>query len=157
MEFEFVPWHHAAPVQDEQLLQHLLQMEPGRRFQHFIKEAVWKCRIWGLEYEDRWACLPAASDGKPAFLLWPAAEVALHFRDHASQGHWKDFHPASFDRHDLLMNLLPNLDAADMRAGVFFTDESVGVSVAPIRIFEAMRDVERLWKDWLMVNPRAED
>ncbi len=152
MEFAFVPWHQMTQALNRQQLQHLLQMDPGRRFQHFIREAVWKCHIWGLECDDRWACLPAASDGQPAFLMWPAAELALHFRDHAGQGRWRDFRAAAFDRHDLLMNLLPRLDAAGVRAGIFFTDDSVGVSVAPSRILEAMRQVEHLWEDWVMVH-----
>lgn len=109
----------------EKEIESVLRLDGPKRFDHFVKRVADEERVWSL-WDSGWT-LMEEEGGQRVFPVWPAREYA----ERCCIGGWSKCEVREVPLAELLEQLLPELDKAGLRVGVFPTPEGKGVVITP--------------------------
>ncbi|KFA93450.1 DUF2750 domain-containing protein [Archangium violaceum] len=118
--------------QSQDRMQAVLRLPAARRYAYFLQRVAESGEVWGLDGEG-WA-LALDDTGRDVLPLWPAPEFAAMCATRL----WSGFQPRAIKLHELLENVLPQLEEEGMPVGIFFTPEGQGHPVSARELIDAL-------------------
>uniref|UniRef100_E6QQZ5 DUF2750 domain-containing protein n=1 Tax=mine drainage metagenome TaxID=410659 RepID=E6QQZ5_9ZZZZ len=140
MELMYEPSRQALFHTDPRQLAAVRNLAPKQRFDHAVKEIIYRREAWGLCRSRNWHL-----DERNAFLLWPAWEYADDWLSHHPSLWQHDYTPKKMSLHELMKELLPLLKNEHIMMGVFFVPKNNGIVITPDAFGES---INALMQDW---------
>lgn len=92
---------------------------PGeKRYEYFIKKVADYEELWGL-YNDGWAMI-ADDNNNEMIPFWPKKE----FAEYCAIDDWKGYKAESIDLYEFMDNLLQDMKTDNIKASIFFNNET---------------------------------
>lgn len=140
MELMYEPSQQTLYHTDPKQLAAVRNLTPKQRFDHAIKEIVYRREAWGLCRGRNWHL-----DECSSFLLWPAWEYADEWLSHHPSLWQHDYTPRKMRLHELMQELLPLLKNEHIMMGVFFLPKNSGTTTTPWTFSECINALMREW------------
>ena len=115
----------------------VLQLPKELRYEHFIRRVADTGRVWGL-YRDGWA-IGKTDDGALVFPMWPTNELAQQ----CAVLEWAGYAPQEFGLHELLDDLLAQLESDGILPGITYTPDEYGLTPSHERLRGDLRARQR--------------